>query len=338
MAKIVIRIAGTLASVPLLLLAVACGSGSQQAADRSDQGDGQQPRTTLQVVTTVLPVNLFTQAVAGDCATVIPLLPAGADTHAFQARPQDVATLGKAQVLVINGLGLEAFIEPLLKSADNRDLITIDSSQGITPLKLEDHPSADHGHDHGHSHSHSHSHGHSEAEGAVDPHIWLDPQLAAQQVKTIRDGLIQADPGCADGYRERAQSYLSQLKQLDDDLANQLAPFRGRTVVSYHEALGYFVRRYDLKAEALVTLPSDQPTPADVQRVSAALKQANVNGVLTEPGGGSSALQALANDLDLSLSVFDPMELVPAEQQRIPSLYINVMQSNGAAVTSTLQP
>lgn len=334
MAKFVIRIAGTLASVPLLLLAVACGSGSQQAAAPPDQGAGQQPRTKLKVVTTVLPINLFTQAVAGDCATVIPLLPAGADTHAFQARPQDVATLGKAQVMVINGLGLEAFIEPLLKSADNPDLITIDSSQGITPLKLEDNPSADHGHDHGHSHSH----GHSEAEGAVDPHIWLDPQLAAQQVKTIRDGLIQADPGCADGYRERAQSYLSQLKQLDDDLANQLAPFRGRTVVSYHEALGYFVRRYDLKAEALVTLPSDQPTPADVQRVSAALKQANVNGVLTEPGGGSSALQALANDLDLSLSVFDPMELVPAEQQRIPSLYINVMQSNGAAVTSTLQP
>ena len=334
MAKFVIRIAGTLASVPLLLLAVACGSGSQQAAAPPDQGAGQQPRTTLKVVTTVLPINLFTQAVAGDCATVIPLLPAGADTHAFQARPQDVATLGKAQVMVINGLGLEAFIEPLLKSADNPDLITIDSSQGITPLKLEDNPSADHGHDHGHSHSH----GHSEAEGAVDPHIWLDPQLAAQQVKTIRDGLIQADPGCADGYRERAQSYLSQLKQLDDGLANQLAPFRGRTVVSYHEALGYFVRRYDLKAEAVVTLPSDQPTPADVQRVSAALKQANVNGVLTEPGGGSSALQALANDLDLSLSVFDPMELVPADQQRIPSLYINVMQSNGAAVTSTLQP
>jgi zinc transport system substrate-binding protein len=333
-AKFVIRIAGTLASVPLLLLAVACGSGSQQAAAPPDQGAGQQPRTKLKVVTTVLPINLFTQAVAGDCATVIPLLPAGADTHAFQARPQDVATLGKAQVMVINGLGLEAFIEPLLKSADNPDLITIDSSQGITPLKLEDNPSADHGHDHGHSHSH----GHSEAEGAVDPHIWLDPQLAAQQVKTIRDGLIQADPGCADGYRERAQSYLSQLKQLDDGLANQLAPFRGRTVVSYHEALGYFVRRYDLKAEAVVTLPSDQPTPADVQRVSAALKQANVNGVLTEPGGGSSALQALANDLDLSLSVFDPMELVPADQQRIPSLYINVMQSNGAAVTSTLQP
>jgi zinc transport system substrate-binding protein len=337
-AKFVIRIAGTLASVPLLLLAVACGSGSQQAAAPPDQGAGQQPRTKLKVVTTVLPINLFTQAVAGDCATVIPLLPAGADTHAFQARPQDVATLGKAQVMVINGLGLEAFIEPLLKSADNPDLITIDSSQGITPLKLEDNPSADHGHDHDHDHGHSHSHGHSEAEGAVDPHIWLDPQLAAQQVKTIRDGLIQADPGCADGYRERAQSYLSQLKQLDDGLANQLAPFRGRTVVSYHEALGYFVRRYDLKAEAVVTLPSDQPTPADVQRVSAALKQANVNGVLTEPGGGSSALQALANDLDLSLSVFDPMELVPADQQRIPSLYINVMQSNGAAVTSTLQP
>ena len=337
MARVLNRIAGTLASVPLLTLLVACGSGSQQASapTAESEASSQEP---LQVVTTVLPVNLFTQAVAGDCATVTSLLPAGADTHAFQARPQDVSTLRKAQVLVINGLGLEAFLKPLLKSAENPALIEIDTSKGITPVKLEAEEEGGHHHHHGHGHDHGHHHGHGDGEEAVDPHIWLDPMLASKQVENIRDGLIQADPGCADGYRQRAANYLSELKRLDQDLATKLAPHKGGTVVSYHEALGYFVRRYDLKAEALVTLPEDQPTPADVQRVSAALKQAKANAVLTEPGGGSAALQSIAKDLDLSLEVFDPMELVPADQQRTPQLYVKVMQSNGAAVAATFQP
>ena len=331
MARVLNRIAGTLASVPLLTLLVACGSGSQQASAPTAESSAS-PEEPLQVVTTVLPVNLFTQAVAGDCATVTSLLPAGADTHAFQARPQDVATLRKAQVLVINGLGLEAFLKPLLESAENPALIEIDSSKGITPVKLE--AEEEGGHHHGHDHGHHHGHG----EEAVDPHIWLDPMLASKQVENIRDGLIEADPGCADGYRQRAADYLAELKQLDRGLATKLEPFKGRTVVSYHEALGYFVRRYDLKAEALVTLPEDQPTPADVKRVSAALKQAKAKAVLTEPGGGSAALQALAKDLDLPLEVFDPMELVPADQQRTPQLYVKMMQSNGAAVAATFQP
>ncbi|HCA61949.1 MAG TPA: zinc transporter substrate-binding protein, partial [Synechococcales bacterium UBA8647] len=108
--------------MPLLAMAVACSS-----TEPVDQASSQK----LQVVTTILTTTLFTKAVAGDCAQVSSLLPAGADSHAHQARPQDVASLGKAQVLVINGLGMESFLEPVLKGAENKELITIDSSSGI---------------------------------------------------------------------------------------------------------------------------------------------------------------------------------------------------------------
>ena len=311
--------------MPLLAVAVACSS-----TEPVDQAGAQK----LQVVTTILTTTLFTKAVAGDCAQVSSLLPAGADSHTYQARPQDVASLGKAQVLVINGLGMESFLKPVLKGAENKALITIDSSVGIKPLAMEEED--DHGHGH-HHHDHDHGHGDGEAEEAVNPHVWLDPTLAAKQVETIRDGLMKADPSCADGYRNRADAYITKLQQLDGELATELAPFKGRTVVSFHEALPYFTRRYGLSDDALVTLPEDQPSPADVQRINEVLKANKIAGVLTEPGGGSSALQSLAKDLNLRLEVFDPLELVPAAAKRTPELYIEVMRSNGEAVKATMK-
>ena len=305
-------------------MAVACSS-----TEPVDQASSQK----LQVVTTILTTTLFTKAVAGDCAQVSSLLPAGADSHAHQARPQDVASLGKAQVLVINGLGMESFLEPVLKGAENKELITIDSSYGIKPLAMQEED--DHGH--GHHHHHDHGHAHGDAEEAVNPHVWLDPTLAAKQVETIRDGLMKADPSCADGYRNRADAYITKLQQLDSELAAELAPFQGRTVVSFHEALPYFTRRYGLSDEALVTLPEDQPSPADVQRINQVLKANNIAGVLTEPGGGSAALQSLAKDLTLRLEGFDPLELVPEASKRTPELYIEVMRRNGEAVKATMK-
>lgn len=304
-------------------MAVACSS-----TEPVDQASSQK----LQVVTTILTTTLFTKAVAGDCAQVSSLLPAGADSHAHQARPQDVASLGKAQVLVINGLGMESFLEPVLKGAENKELITIDSSSGINPLAMQEKDDHGHGHDH-----HDHGHAHGDGEEAVNPHVWLDPTLAAKQVETIRDGLMKADPSCADGYRNRADAYITKLQQLDSELAAELAPFQGRTVVSFHEALPYFTRRYGLSDEALVTLPEDQPSPADVQRINQVLKANNIVGVLTEPGGGSAALQSLAKDLNLRLKVFDPLELVPEASKRTPELYIEVMRRNGEAVKATMK-
>jgi zinc/manganese transport system substrate-binding protein len=245
-----------------------------------------------------------------------------------------VASLGKAQVLVINGLGMESFLEPVLKGAENKALITIDSSVGIKPLAMEE--EEDHGHGH-HHHDHDHGHHHGHGDDAVNPHVWLDPTLAAKQVENIRDGLMKADPSCADGYRNRADAYITQLQELDGELATELAPFKGRTVVSFHEALPYFTRRYGLSDEALVTLPEDQPSPADVQRINKVLKENKIAGVLTEPGGGSAALQSLAKDLNLRLEVFDPLELVPEASKRTPELYIEVMRSNGEAVKATMK-
>ncbi|MFN9659712.1 MAG: metal ABC transporter solute-binding protein, Zn/Mn family [Cyanobacteriota bacterium] len=300
-----------LASLPALLLS--CGVPPPGAG-----GEGSAAGQPLQVMATFLPITLLTRAVAGDCAEVTTLVPPNLGPHDFQAKPADLLALRRSRVLVKNGLGIEAFLDPLIAAAAPSRLMVVDTSRGVATLKAvqdRDHPS---GQDHGHDH------------GAVNPHIWLDPLRAAQQVNTIRDGLVKADPGCAEGYRQRAATTTAQLRQLDSAIAQQLKPFRGKTFVAFHDVAPYFAARYGLKAVFLVDVPELNPTPADLERVSAEVKRSDLKALLSEPQQGERSFNALAGDLGVPISVFDPLETGSVEASKDPATYERLMRRNVA--------
>lgn len=313
---------------PLLALAMglsalllACRPAVESAAPQGGRTD--RPK----VVTTFLPITLFTRAVAGDCAEVTALIPAASGPHDFQARPGDVAAIRNARVLVKNGLGMESFLDKLVQGAENPALKVIDSSRGIATLENTEKPAGenDHGHDHGHDH------------GPINPHIWLDPVRAAQQVDNIRDGLIAADPACADGYRRNAAAFRGELRQLNTEFEKQLAPFRGKTFVVVHDFAPYFAERYGLKAEYLVDVPEQNPSPADLARVADTVKRTQLRALLSEPQEGNRSFNALAGDLGIRISVFDPMETGTEEASRKPATYGEVMGRNVADLVSAFR-
>ena len=275
----------------------------------------------FKVLTTFMPISLFTKAVAGNCAEVQALIPANSGPHDFQAKPADVNALRQAKVLVKNGLGMEGFLGKLIASADNKDLLVIDSSRGITTL---DSP-AEEGHaEEAHS-SHSHSN-----HGEVNPHIWLDPLRAVSQVENIRDGLVKADPSCAASYRRNAATYIAKLQTLNAEISNQLNPYQGKTFVAFHDFAPYFANRYKLKADFLVDVPELNPSPADLMRVAAEVKRSQLKALLSEPQEGERSFNALAKDLGVKISVFDPMETGSVQASQNPATYFKVMRSNVA--------
>ena len=154
-----------------------------------------QTNSSSQIVTTFLPIHLFTQAVVGDTAKVDILISPGMEVHDYQATPGDARLLAQADVLVENGLGMEEFLSGLVANAGNSQLQQINASEGIEVIE-EEHEEHGHNHDHGHHHE----------EG--NPHVWLDPVLAQQQVANIRDGLIAIDPNNANSYRTNADAYI----------------------------------------------------------------------------------------------------------------------------------
>ena len=295
----------------LAVLLSACAAPRQN--ENAAQAEG-----GLQVVSTFLPITLFTRAVAGDCATVTALIPPSIGPHDFQSSPDAVTALGRADVLVKNGLGMEGFLDKLVRAAENPDLVVIDSSAGVATLESPAH--GEQGHSHGHSHSHSH--------GSVNPHIWLDPLRAVQQVESIRDGLVAADPSCADGYRRNAEATIAELRQLNDAIAERLRPYAGKTFVAFHDVAPYFAERYGLKAEFLVDVPEMNPSPADLRRVAERVQASQLQALLSEPQAGARSFNTLATDLGIRISVFDPLETGSEDQARNPATYFEVMRRN----------
>ena len=309
----------TAAALTLSVLLASC------AAPRPD-GERASSGRRLAVVTTILPITLFTRAVAGDCATITALIPPVLSPHDFQAQPADLVAVRQARLLVKNGLGMEGFLDKLVASAANSQLTVIDSSRGIATLASPDVET-------GHGHDHVHELGHAQDQRAVNPHIWLDPLRAVQQVETIRDGLETADPSCAEGYRRNASALIGQLRQLNSEIAGQLRPYRGRSFVAFHDVAPYFAQRYGLKAVFLVDVPERNPSPADLQRVAAQVRQSQLQALLSGPQEGNRSFYALAQDLGIRVSVFDPIETADAQAAADPSTYVTVMRRNAAALT-----
>ncbi|SBO41830.1 metal ABC transporter solute-binding protein, Zn/Mn family [Cyanobium sp. NIES-981] len=306
-----------LVAVTAVLLA---GCGARPAVAPSSEPP------SLAVLTTVFPVTALTEAVAGDCAEVSGLLPPGTDPHDHQATPADLVRLQRARLLVSNGLGFESFLGAA--SSEGRPdrlpagLRVVEASEGIAPIASAQDPA---GHDHG-----GHDH------GSVNPHGWLDPRGAMQQVGTIRDALIQADPSCAEGYRQRADAYLARLAALDRRLEQALAPHRGRTVVTQHAVAPYLARRYGLKTVHLVLEPDTPPSPADLRRVDAVVRAEGLRGLLVDPGEPPGALRSLAQDRGLTLVPFDPLEVAGVPVVKSPEHFLQGMERNGDALLEVL--
>ncbi|MFQ3619248.1 MAG: zinc ABC transporter substrate-binding protein [Cyanobacteriota bacterium] len=333
--------------------AIALGLGSCTTASTTSSSGSQEQASPaaepeIRVVTTFIPMTQFTKAVVGDRAEVTQLLPTSVGPHDYQARPEDAQRLAQADVLVKNGLEMESFLDSLIENAGNTNLKVIDSSAGIATITTEsiEGEAHDHGHSHSHDHAHDHTHDHDHAEeaaskptahrhshGEFNPHIWLDPKRAIQQVENIRDGLIAADPDGQTVYTANAAAYIQQLQALDEEITQQLRPFANKTFVAFHDFAPYFAESYGLKAEFLVDVPDVNPSPQDVKRVMDTVKASNLKTLLTEPQSGDDAFAAIAQDLDVNISTFDPMETGGPEALQ-PEHYITTMRQNVKALVS----
>jgi ABC-type Zn uptake system ZnuABC Zn-binding protein ZnuA len=230
------------------LILTACGENFTPVANSS-----------LHVLASTSILADIAQNVAGDKAHVTSLLPVRADPHAYEATPSDVVKISESNVLILNGLEYERFIEPLLENADGKRLLIV-ASTGLDPRKMEAHA--------GETES-------GREQGAGDPHMWLDPVLVETYVENICAGLIQADPDGADVYRTNADAYIDKLKELDGWIGEQAAqiPVERRILVTNHEALGYFADRYGFKVAATVIPSLSSEAATSAQGMAAVIDQ-----------------------------------------------------------------
>lgn len=272
---------------------------------------------TLTVVATFVPIYEFTKAVARDKAQVEILIPPGSEVHDYQTKPEDLKKLAKAKLLIKNGLGLDDFVDGLVSSSENKEIKVINSSQGVKTLGkvVALVPITK-----------------SEEKKSSNPHIWLDPVRAQQQVENIRDALSEVDPGNSTTYKSNAAAYISKLQALDNEFKKSLASVHKKEFITFHDAFSYLADRYGLKQLAIIAIPEDELTPADVRKTVQAIKKYKVKALLSEPGTDNKLFTTLSKDLDVQVKTIDSLENGTLD----PDYYFKVMRGNLAVLKEAL--
>jgi len=186
--------------------------------------------------------------VGGDKIALTTLVGPNGDAHVFQPSPADARAVAGADVVIVNGLGFEGWIERLTEASGYKGPVIV-ASQGITPREMaeeeeghEEHAGQEHaGHDHDH-----HDHGN------IDPHAWQNIGNVIAYVDTIATALIAADPADRAAYEANAAAYKAKLTALDAKVKAAIAalPPERRKIITSHDAFGYFAAAYGLEVLA----------------------------------------------------------------------------------------
>ncbi len=299
-----------------MFLALTACSGS--AANNEGATDN-----TLRLVATTTIVGDVVQQVAGDETTVQVLIPAGSDAHAFEPRPQDLATISEADLLFASGLGLEASLEPLLKEAET-DATVIWLSEGLDTIH---HSDAD-----GHADEHA-------GEAGTDPHVWFDPANVVAWTEEIEATLSAADPAHAARYQENATRYIAELHALDRWIAEQVAtvPAEKRQLVTDHQILGYFARRYGFQPVGTIIQglsSAEEPSAQELATLHDQLRASGVPAIFIGTTANATLAESLAQDSGARLVRFYTESLSDASGPA--SSYLDFMRYNVSTIVGAL--
>ena len=301
--------------ITLIILSIVygCNNPNSREVVKTEPAPVQKSPKT-KVVTTFLPVYLFTKAVTGDVADVEILVKPGTEIHEYQGTPTNVKAIATAKILVKNGLGLEEFLADTIKNAGNSQLVEIDASKGIQAINktspIDKTAMGEHDHDHEHQ--------------LGNPHVWLDPVLAKQQIINIRDGLIIADPGNKSNYQTNAAAYIQKLDNLNNEFQQTIKQTPNCTFITFHDAFPYLAKRYNIKQLAVVEIPEKQLSPTDVQKVVNTVKKYKVKALFSEPGLDNKLLTSISQDLGLTVRTLDSLEAGDTN----PEYYFKAMKTN----------
>ncbi|MDR5682763.1 MAG: metal ABC transporter substrate-binding protein [Armatimonadota bacterium] len=275
------------------------------------------PEQRLSVVASFYPLYEFAQRIGGDRADVRLLVPPGAEPHDYEPTPQDVVALGQANLVIYNGAGFEPWIERLRGEISDRAVV-VDATEGL-PLVA-----AEHGHDHP---------GEERKEGpqkeALDPHVWLDPVLAQQQVDNILAGFVRADPEGEATYRANSKALRKDLQALHERLEQALADCRIREFITAHAAFGYFARRYRIKMIPIAGLsPEAEPSPGKLREIVREAREHGIQVIYYERLVSPRVAETIAREVGARTLVLDPVEGLTEEDRREGKTYFAVMDEN----------
>lgn len=218
--------------------------------------------------------------------------------HDYALTPADMKKLSDAKVLAVNGAGMESFLESV--TAQHPELNIVNLSEGIPLIKS----------------------------GQEDnPHVWVSVSAVIAQVKNLGAAMGKIDPAHKGLYEKNTDNYVIKLEALREKMHTELAAYRGRNIITFHEAFPYFAAEFGLKIAAVVERePGSEPSAKELADTVELIRNSGRNTcvLFSEPQYPSAAAGVIAQETGLEVYVLDPAVSGPDENDA----YIKIMEKN----------
>jgi zinc transport system substrate-binding protein len=273
------------------------------------------------VFTSILPQEYFVERIGGERVEVEALVKPGSSPATYEPTPRQMAALSEARLYFRIGVPFENALLPNIEET-MKGLRIVDTRKGITLRAMKAHhhhgeqedASGDHRegeHEEEDHDGHEHHEGHGEGEdhqhdGGNDPHIWLNPRLVKLQAQTIAEALIEIDPGGKDVYKSNLAAFLKDLDVLDANLAEALAPVKGKTFLVFHPAWGYFADAYGLEQEP-IEIEGKEPSAMQLARIIEEAKEEGVRVIFVQPQFSQASAKQIAEAIGGAVVPIDPL-------------------------------
>jgi len=262
--------------IPLSSIAV-YGTNSNQQFTKIDS-------SKLQVISSFYTLHEFSQNVGQEKINVTLLVPDGVEPHDWGPTIKDVQRIQKSDLIIINGIGFENWVDNL-DETDYQGVI-IDTSYGILDKNL------------------------SQEQSTGDPHIWLNPVYAKTQVQNIANAFSNSDPKNQEYYQSNAAKYIEELDLLDSKIRNELSNCN-HDFVAFHDAFSYFADEYNLNQHTIISSndPHGEATAKTLENVISTAKELNIKVIFSEENVNPRTSEIIANEINGKVLVLSPLEV-----------------------------
>ncbi len=315
----------------------------------------------LVIVTSIHPLAEFATAVAGEAATVTPLLPAGAEPHTWQPSANDIILMENADLVLLVGAEFEPWAEDMLESLSSQpkvlyladDAVLIENEDEHHDEHGDEHEEEHHEEEHGHEDEmhadeehhdehedehadEHHEEGHEGHDHAIDPHVWLDFSTDVKFVARLAETLATFDAEGASTFEANAAAYSEKLVTLDNEYSTRLEGCSEELVVN-HAAFGYLARNYGLEQHAIHGLsPEDEPTAQELAEISELVTDHGVTVIYAEELVSPKVAETLSRETGASVKMLNPTPVLTQEQIDKGVTFIDAMYGNLEALEAGL--
>ncbi len=266
----------------MVIMLAGCGGKPEGSAPAADG--------KIKAVVSFDAMKELTEAVGGDKVAVTVIIPDGTEPHDFEPKADNIRQIGKADVFVYNGLGMEPWAGKAIQAADNHNLHAVEASRGATPIAITDEEE-------------------KKEHGADDPHLWLSPRGAELEAANIRDALIEADPGDKEYFTSNYNRFHDEMESLYEEYKGKFASVPRREIVTGHAAFAYLCRDFDLTQNSVEDVfASGEPGTKRMTELVNYCQNNHVKVVLAEDMVSPAISQTLADEAGAKVQKIYTME------------------------------